>query len=188
MDINTKFKYWLTVAQAAHFKLERYERPAFIGDKATPSTFNWLTIGQLIELSELGDEDESIYRIVEITMQIQRKDIDEERAVDVVRYVGWAFGEVERINKLFKSFESKPTAKEKRAGVDTLEFGLFGMLDWYALRMGIEDHDEVLKVPWLRIYKCMDMDKKRQEYEKKLQQIAAEEMRNETRRRQEWKR
>lgn len=183
MDINTKFKYWLTVANTAHFKIDRYERPLFIGGKATPATFNWLTIGQLIELSELGDTDESLYRIVEITMQMQRKEIDKARAVDVVRYVGWAFGEVERINKLFRTFENKPTPKEKRAGVDTLQFGLFGMLDWYALRMGIEDHDKVLEVPWLRIYKCMDMDKKKQDYERKLQQITADEMRNQSRRR-----
>ena len=57
-----------------------------------------------------------------------------------------------------------------------MRFGLFGMLDWYAVRMGISDHDQVLKVPWLRIYKCMDMDNKRRAYEKRLQKVQADEM------------
>lgn len=62
-----------------------------------------------------------------------------------------------------------------------MRFGLFGMLDWYAVRMGISDHDQVLKTPWLRIYKCMEMDNKRSVYERNLQKLQAEEMKRKSR-------
>ena len=96
--------------------------------------------------------------------------------MEVVRFVGWVVSEVERINKLFDKIQAKPTAKEQRAGVERLDFGLFGMIDWYARRMGIQNHDEVFQVPWARIYKCMDMDAKTRDYERRLQEIATKEI------------
>lgn len=184
MDISTKFSYWIKVAPLTGFRMQQFSRPAFVGKHEVPANLNELTIGQLIELSQLKDEAESIYRIAEIVMGISRKDIDNARAVDVVRLAGWVYGETKKINKLFDGVgTSKPTATEKKAGIETLRFGLFGMLDWYALRMRIQDHDQVLGVPWMRIYKCMDMDNKKQRYERNLQRIAAEEMKQKARRR-----
>jgi hypothetical protein len=58
-----------------------------------------------------------------------------------------------------------------RAGIDRLNFGVFGLIDWYARRMGITDHDEVLKVPVLRVYQCLKMDKEQQEYENRLAKV-----------------
>lgn len=181
MDINTKFGYWLTVATFARYRLEKYTRPAFVGERKTPETLNQLTIGQLIELSEVGDTNDSLYKVVKTVLGMERQETDQARAVDVVRFVGWVFGEVENINKLFDKTKVKHTSRERQAGVDKLQFGLFGMLDWYARRMGIENHDDVLGVPWMRIYKCLDMDTKTNQYERRLQEIAADEIR--TRRR-----
>ena len=111
MDIRTKFKEWLIIATAARFKMERYERPAFVGDKETPKDLNELTIGQLIELSELGDENQSLYKVTDIILGMTRSETDEARAVDVVRFVGWTFGEVERINQLFQKVRTEPTRR-----------------------------------------------------------------------------
>lgn len=176
MDINTIFGYWVKVAPFTGFKITKCGRPSYVGGRETPENLNTLTIGQLIELSELGDRNESVYRVAEIVMGLDAVAVDRSRAVDVVGLVGWVLSEVERINKIFGNIESKHTAAEKRAGVERLKFGLFGMLDWYAVRMGITDHDTVLAVPWLRIYKCMDMDNQRSEYERRLQQVRADEM------------
>ncbi len=44
--------------------------------------------------------------------------------------------EVERITKLFETTSVVPTPEERRAGVDKLSFGLFGLVDYYATRMG----------------------------------------------------
>ncbi len=178
MNENTKFGRWLTLATLSRFKLERYSRPRFVGKVEVPTTLNELTIGQIIELSELKDDNESLYKICEIVLGMERKAVRNARAVDVVRFIGWVYDEVERINKLFSKTDNKPTAREQRAGIERLRFGLFGMLDWYAVRMGITNHDDVLQVPWMRIYKCMQMDNEKRAYEIRLNKVAAEEMKH----------
>ena len=178
MNENTKFGRWLTLATLSRFKLERYSRPRFVGKVEVPTTLNELTIGQIIELSELKDDNESLYKICEIVLGMERKAVRNARAVDVVRFIGWVYDEVERINKLFSKTDNKPTAREQRAGIERLRFGLFGLLDWYAVRMGITNPDDVLPVPWMRIYKCMQMDNEKRAYEIRLNKVAAEEMKH----------
>lgn len=185
MDIKTTFSEWLFLATFTGKKMGRHTRPDMVGGKQVPETLSGLTMGQLIDLSELRDEAESLYRIPEIVMGLGRAETAKARAVDVVRLVGWVTGEVEKINKLFERLpRERLTDNERKAGADKLRFGLFGMLDWYARRMGIKDHDEVLGVPWTRLYKCMEMDGLQREYERKLGEITRKEMeRNSIRRR-----
>lgn len=177
MDINTKFGYWMKVAPFTGFKMEKYARPFNVGKHVVPENLNELSIGQLLELSTLPAEDDSIYEVCRITMGMSRKEVDKARAVDVVMFCGWAQGEVEKICRLFTKSKSKPNQMQKKAGIDKLQFGMFGILDWYALRMGITNHDDVLSVPWMRIYKCMDMDEKKAEYEKNYQKVLSDEYR-----------
>lgn len=177
MKKDTTFRHWLAVAQHTGFKVGKYSRPHFVAGQRVPDNLNALSIGQLIDLSKLADSNDSLYSVAEVVMGLKREDVAKARAVDVVMLVGWVTSEVEKINKLFEAADTnKPTATEKKAGIDTLRFGLFGMLDWYAVRMGISDHDKVLQTPWLRIYKCMEMDNKRRAYEVRLQKIQAEEI------------
>lgn len=178
LNINTKFKDWLPLAQLAGFKMEGFSRPSHVADVETPGNLFDLTLGQLITLSEIPDEDESFYTVCNAVMELEHDEVDEARAVDVVRFVGWVSGEVGKVAKMFKKANvNKPSQSEIKAGINELDFGLFGMLDWFALRMGIEDHDKVLSFPWLRIYKCIDMDNQKRAYEIRLQKIQAEEMR-----------
>lgn len=177
MDIDTSFDYWLRVAAHTDFEMERYSRPLFVGEVQTPESLDTITIGQLIELSTLQDTNDSLFRICEIVLRMERSAIAQARAVDVVMFCGWVTGEVERINKIFDNASAQPTDTEKRAGIERLKFGLFGMLDWYALRMGYQDQEQVKDVPWLRIYKCMDMDTKRIQYQKRLQEVINDEYR-----------
>ena len=51
-----------------------------------------------------------------------------------------------------------------------------------ARRMGIKDHDEVLGVPWMRLYKCMEMDGLQREYERRLGEITRQDMERNNRR------
>ena len=176
MDKNTTFKYWLAVARHTSYKIGKQPRPAFVGKKQVPDNLNQLSIGQLIDLSQLSDSEESLYQIVTTVLGLSHKEVEQARAVDVVMLIGWVTAEVERINKLFDKIQAKPTSKEQRAGVAKLDFGLFGMIDWYARRMGIQDHEEVFRVPWARIYKCMDIDAKTRDYERRLQEIATKEI------------
>lgn len=37
--------------------------------------------------------------------------------------------------------------------------------------MGISNHEEVECVPWIRVYKCLDMDAKRVMFERRLRNV-----------------
>ena len=60
--------------------------------------------------------------------------------------------ELQRIAGLFDMLHRELTAQEVMAGAEKLNFGIFGLADWYAQRMGITNHDEVFRTPWTRIY------------------------------------
>ena len=177
MTYDTDFGYWLRVARHTDFRMEKFSRPKYVGAKKVPDTLNEITIGQLIELGMIDGTLGSFARICEIVLQLTPEETYAARAVDVVRLCGWVTGEVERINKIFERQQSKPTQQEIQAGIKTLQFGLFGMLDWYAQRMGYQDQEDVKNVPWLRIYKCLEMDGKRIEYQKKYQEVISNEYR-----------
>lgn len=170
LDLKTTFREWRAIAPFSDFEMRKFSRPAFVGDYQTPETLNDLTIGQLIELSEVNEHD-AFFKICGVILGMQPQDVDKARATDVVRFGGWVLAEVEKINNLFGNIETKPTPQERQAGVDKLKFGLFGLIDWYARRMGITDHDEVFGVAWLRIYKCLDMDTKQNLYQRRLQEV-----------------
>lgn len=170
MEITTKFQYWINVAVHTSYKLEEYSRPEFVGAYEVPDNLNELTIGQIISLSGINDSKEPFYRICDIILGMNKQEVDEARAIDVVRFVGWVYAEVKKINKLFESTSIKPTQSEVKAGIKQLNFGLFGMLDWYAKRMGYTNHDDVLNVGWMRIYKCLDMDAKTTLFQRKMQE------------------
>lgn len=176
--LSTKFGYWIHVAVHTDFKLRVFSRPEKVGGVDVPASLDTLTIGQLMQLSELKDGNESFYTICAVILGLTRKQTDNARAVDVVRFVGWVIGEVRKINKLFEKSNIEPTPQEKKAGIEQLKFGLFGMLDWYAKRMGIQNHDEVTEVPWLRIYKCLDMDNKTALYNRRLNEVYNDEYRS----------
>ena len=52
--------------------------------------------------------------------------------------------------------------------MEKLDFGSFGVLDWYARRMGITNQNEVREVAWVRIFQCMKNDAIKNEYERRL--------------------
>lgn len=103
--------------------------------------------------------------------EIKREKIDNAPAADVLGVVSMISREMERIGKLFATLNDEPTLEEQRAGVDLLQFGAFGIADYYAKRMGITDHETAFNTPWARIFKCLSMDKARGDYEKRLRNI-----------------
>ena len=96
-------------------------------------------------------------------------------AEQVLGFSMWAAKEVERINNLFASTSVSPTSEELRAGINQMQFGMFGLIDYFATRMGITDHEQVESVPWVRIYKCLDIDAKRYVFQRRLRKILSEE-------------
>ena len=181
MNNETNFKDWFIVAchseDTATLNMEMMTRPLYVAGKQTPESLNEITLGQMVELSQLKSGREMFYKVCWELLKIDVAQVDSARAVDVVRFVGWVLRRVKEINRLFEKTKGNPTAEEIRAGINKMNFGVFGMIDWYARRMGITDHEEVMSVPWVRVYKCLDMDSQTNEYHKRLTKIRNDEYR-----------
>lgn len=181
MNNKTNFKDWFIIAchseDTATLNMETMTRPLYVAGKQTPESLNEITLGQMVELSQMKSGREMFYKVCWELLKIDTAQVDSARAVDVVRFVGWVLGRVKEINELFEKTKGNPSPEEVRAGINKLNFGVFGMIDWYAKRMGITDHEVVMSVPWIRLYKCLDMDSKTNEYQKRLAKIRNDEYR-----------
>ncbi|GJG39125.1 hypothetical protein PRLR5107_15400 [Prevotella lacticifex] len=87
---------------------------------------------------------------------------------DVFGFLAFVTKELEKINKLFTSIKQTYSKEEEAAGIRELDFGSFGVLDWYARRMGIPNQNDVRDVAWVRIYQCMKNDNMQSEFERRL--------------------
>lgn len=181
MEKDVLFSEWLTIALMSDdvdgLGLEKMSRPEEVCGVKTPENLNEMTVGQMLDLSSLKDASEMFFKVCEVLLGLTMEQTANTSALEVVRFVGWVLGRVKEINRLFEKAKGNPTPEELRAGVTKLNFGVFGMIDWYAKRMGITDHEEVMRVPWLRLYKCLDMDNKMNEYQKRLAKIQSDEYR-----------
>lgn len=175
MDIRTDFRTWLILSKHASnldgLELEKMTRPLKVGKYDTPENLNEMTLGKMIELSEIKTGSEMFYKVCCGLLGMNPLEVDKADAVEVVRFVGWVAGSVNRINKLFDSVKNHPTQEEVQAGIERLNYGIFGLIDWYAKRMGIVNHDDVLNVHWGRVYQCLKMDNETEAFRKRLDKI-----------------
>lgn len=151
--------------------LKALPKPSFVEGTPVPDSLNDLTIGQLMELQSITDALDCLFVPCRVLLGFSHDKVKSSNAENVLALSAWVAREVERITKLFESTSIEPTQEEKRAGVDRLSFGLFGLIDYYAIRMGITDHEQVEVVPWVRVYKCLDMDAEKLRYERRLRVI-----------------
>lgn len=149
-------------------KLMEAKRPEFINGKETITSLNAITYGQLDDLSRITEDQDPAVSVFKILLGIDPTEVYEMNVVDVFGFVNFVRDELTRINKLFAAIAPTHSSEEIAAGVKQLNFGTFGIIDWYARRMGITNQDEVYSVAWIRIYTCMKNDNEQAEYEKRL--------------------
>lgn len=154
-------------------KFSRLGKPSKVGGVNVPSDLNSLSIGELLRLQAIRTEEEAVSVPCEVILGLDIEKVMKSDADEVFGFIIWVSKEMEKINKLFERAKIPPTKEEKQAGVEQLNFGAFGILDWYARRMGIVDHEWVEHVPWIRVYKCLDMDSKQSQYERRLREVYA---------------
>lgn len=160
------------VSESFKETLSNAERPAKLYGKVVPETLNGLTYGQLIELQEATDPITQIAACANAVLGVN--DMNVIMAEDGVASFGfllWIKRELERINGLFKELEYQPTPEEVQAGYYSLRGGRFATLDWYARRMGITNHDDVLAVSWLIYYECKRIDHEQFLFQRRVQDI-----------------
>lgn len=144
------------------------DKPSFICGEEVPENLNMITYGELDDLSRIGVNDDAATRILNILFDLDPIDIYKVNVFDVFGFINFVRDEISRINTLFSSIKISHTSEEIAAGIDDLNFGTFGVVDWYARRMGITNQDEVYSIPWIRIYTCMKNDNEKSEYESRL--------------------
>ena len=154
-------------------KLKDRLPPKTIAGKKVPENLDLISWKQFANLSSL-DVNNMYFKPFEIILKLKEKHLIECKLFDIIGFVLFVSSELQRLAKLFESIKPQPTPEEVRAGINKLNFGLFGTLDWYARRMGITDHSQAEKTPVVRIFKCMEIDNKTSEYEKRLRKIYAD--------------
>ena len=176
MKGRTKMK---TVADVLHWEpylndeqlseLRKVATPAKIGRKQAPQDLNDITLGQLIQLQSIGAEKGAFAAIAVVLLKKPEAWVMSAPALPMLGLRNMVVAEQDRIAGLFKLLEREPDAAEVMAGIDKLNFGMFGLADWYAKRMGIQDHDAVFDTPWIRIWQCRKNDIEQGEYQERLQ-------------------
>ena len=139
-----------------------------------PDTLQMVTFGMLTQLQQAADSNDymkTCCKLVEVLTGVKSERVASRPAIEVLGIVNMIQAEMERIGKLFQSLQTDKTSDEQAAGIDRLEFGTFGVVDWYAKRMGIIDHEEVFNTPWARIFQCMKIDHEQGEFEKRYRKI-----------------
>lgn len=139
-----------------------------------PDTLQMVTFGMLTRLQQAPKDNDYLKTcclLVSTLTGVSPEVVASRRAYDVLGIVNMIQSEMERIGKLFQSLQTDKSSDELAAGIDRLEFGTFGIVDWYAQRMGIVDHEEVFNTPWARIYQCMKIDHENNEFEKRYRKI-----------------
>ena len=150
-------------------ELKEVTPPARIGGIDAPQDLNDLTLGQLIQLESIGAE-KGIFAAIAVVLLDKDEDwAAKAPALPMLGLRNMVVAEQNRIASLFKSLAHEPDAAEIMAGIEKLNFGMFGLADWYARRMGISDHDDAFNTPWLRIWQCRKNDIDEAEYQKRLQ-------------------
>lgn len=155
-------------------RLKKLPAPSSLCGVDCPKNLQQVTYGVLCKLQQAAKASnfaDVITSICDTLLDVEAVDVMNAPADKVLGVVFMVSREMERIAKLFNSVHREPSVEEQQAGVDDLNFGVFGTADWYARRMGITDHEEVFKTPWQRIYQCLKMDAEQAAYEERLRKV-----------------
>lgn len=166
-----KVKEFILMQDIVQIDIETIPKPERFMKHLLPDNLNHLNMGELITLQSIRTTYDLITIPARVLFGIEEKKIMEADVIQVIGLGIWVSKEIERINKLFAKTNIPPTAEEEQAGAGQMNFGPFGMVDYFARRMGITDHEEVERVPWVRVYKCMDMDAQVSRYQRRLRNI-----------------
>lgn len=152
-------------------RLSALGRPSFVGKHRTPESLNEMTFGDLIQLKGMKTVKDMVVLPCSILLGMDEIEVMKADYKQTFGFANFVMSEIIRINELFNSISSEPTLEEIQAGVEHLQYGDFGLIDYFAKRQGIADHDDALKIGWIRIYQCLKMDSEKIQYERRLNEI-----------------
>lgn len=148
-------------------------RPEKVCGIETPVDLSGLSLGELIRLQNIRVESmsEILFLPSEIVMKLSERSLYKAEAETLLRFSFWCLNEVKKITEMFGKTGVKPTPEELEAGINRITSDSFTLVDYYALRMGYQDHAEAEKVPWVRVYRCYKADAEGKEFERRLYKV-----------------
>lgn len=173
------FLYWEPMlADFKKAELAKVRPPKKIYGRRVPADLSGLTFEQLVRLWDIEDTRSLFLESAKVILGFPEQLTLALPTMPVLGFVNMVSQELVKIKSAFGQCGdiNPPTPQEIRAGCSELDFGVFGIADWYAQRMGIRDHDEVFKTKWTRIYQCMRNDALVAAYRRRLDEIRMEEL------------
>lgn len=149
-------------------KLRNVACPEFILDIEVPKDLNSISYGKLDDLHSAINSKDPLCETIKVLLDISESDIYKLDVNTVFGFSNFCVKELERINLIFSTIKQQYSKEEIAAGVKELNFGTFGILDWYAKRMGISNQNDIRDIAWVRIFQCMKNDYEMQLYERRL--------------------
>ncbi len=165
--------------------------PKRIAWHRAPKDLNGITLAQLIALWSIPDERSilsdslaAVFGYHERPRRCARKEWRMRRRARRVRIgkaAGWCNfiqAELLRIKEMWSRCDIPIDALDRQAGADRLNFGFFSIIDAYAQRQGIIDHDDVLKVKWIKVWQSLLKDAETYQFKKRRDQLIEMKLKN----------
>jgi hypothetical protein len=131
-------------------------------------TLDWITYGNRLDLSEINNDVEFLFKPLEIIAKMSKQEIQLVRFTEAVRFGQWVTSELKRFNtRDEKTLKYHFDEQEIKAGIKGINHGVFGLIDVIAKRMNIT-HDEVLELSQLKVYMMLKIDIDNANFQKKL--------------------
>lgn len=155
------------ISEDSKAKLQAIGRPARLAGKKTPENLDDITLGQLITLWHIKDERDLFY-LSALCIFAYDKSVFRQKLIEIRlrhagagRAIGWSnfvSNELIRINEMWQRCDVPLSDIDRQAGAADLNFGFFSIIDAYAQRQGIVNHDDVLKVKWIEVWQSLQKD------------------------------
>lgn len=159
------------LADAQRLALSQVRCPRKVCGHSVPADINGLSFEQLTRLWEIKTSADLFFVGGSVLFGLPQKRIARSDVLPWVGFANWLCGEILRVNELWNGIPKSVTPEELQAGAGRMSFGVFGIADWYARRMGLTNHDDAFATGWVRIYQCMRNDAEEREYQRRLQEI-----------------
>lgn len=131
--------------------------------------YNNLTFGQLCALQGMKTGGDVLMKAPFIILEnIDKKKFFKQPILNALSFISNMNKELERIGNAFKSIEYKPSKEEIKAGIKEVNNSMHNIADWYALRMGIQDVNEVYNIKWTIIWAAMRIENQNAELRRKM--------------------
>ena len=152
-------------------RLKQQPRPDKLCGVEVPQNLNAISYGMLDDLQTAANADDIAGEVCKILLNIEPDKLKNEDVNKVFGFTNFVTKQLNNINRLFARIKPNYSNEEKEAGIESLNFGSFGVLDWYAQRMHIANQNDVRDIAWVRIYQCMKNDNEKNEFERRLSEV-----------------